>query len=304
MKQKQRDIIQIISGILLIGILVFYYIDMSRMNKELRLIHNSLEDAIADYEDKVKELNKSLNNQNVFFNNMISNLREESQKGEKRLETLIETVESQSSIRLDEIKTELRDINIKSLDFSAIVNEVLESVVSVMTDRGQGSGAFIADNGYIVTNWHVVSGANTIRVLTYGNDIYSAALIGYNSGTDIAVLKIDDDFPYLDFGDSDDVKVGERVIALGNPGGLDFTVTEGIVSAKRQSSSGVDFIQTDVPINPGNSGGPLVDIHSEIIGINNFKIREFEGLGFAIASNVVDGVVNEIISSYKQQQQE
>src|SRR3989338_1683737 len=299
MKQKHKDIILIAFGILLIGILIFYYVDT---NKELRLVHDSLEDAVSDYKSKVTELNTSLNEQNLFLSNMISNLREESQKGEKRLETLIEKVESKSNIQLGEIKSELKDINVKSIDFSAIVQDVLQSVVSIITDKGQGSGAFVADDGYIVTNYHVVAGAGIIRILTYGNKIHNAKLIGYSEGKDIAVLKVEEDYPYLDFGNSDDVKIGEKVIALGNPGGLDFTVTEGIVSAKRKSSSGVDFIQTDVPINPGNSGGPLVNIHSEIIGINEFKVRDFEGIGFAIASNVVKDVVDEIISRYEQQQ--
>ena len=302
MKLKDKKIIIPVLVILLFIILVVYYVNISNMGREIELLQGNLADAVSDYKSKVTELNTSLNEQNVFFTNMISSLRDESKNGEKRLEILIEKVESQSNIQLGEIKSELKDINVKSVDFSAIVQDVLESVVSIMTDKGQGSGAFVANDGYIVTNWHVVSGAGIIRILTYGNKIHNAKLIGYSEGKDIAVLKIEEDYPYLNFGDSNDIKIGEKVIALGNPGGLDFTVTEGIVSAKRKSSSGIDFIQTDVPINPGNSGGPLVNIHSEIIGINEFKVRDFEGLGFAIASNVVKDVVDEIISRYEQQQ--
>ena len=98
------------------------------------------------------------------------------------------------------------------------------------------------------------------------------------------------------------MKVGTKVIAAGNPAGLSFTVTEGIVSALRANAdNGLDYIQTDVPINPGNSGGPLINQKGEIIGINNFKYGGFESLGFAIASNEVDSIVNTIIGQYEQQ---
>ena len=101
---------------------------------------------------------------------------------------------------------------------------------------------------------------------------------------------------------ADEVKVGTKVIAAGNPAGLSFTVTEGIVSALRANAdNGLDYIQTDVPINPGNSGGPLINQKGEIIGINNFKYGGFESLGFAIASNEVDSIVNTLIGQYEQQ---
>jgi len=161
----------------------------------------------------------------------------------------------------------------------------------------------IDSSGFIVTNHHVIEGANIIRILAYDGTVYDAQLIGVNTLVDIAVLKVDADLERLRFGDSDDVKVGERVIALGNPIGLSFTVTEGIVSAtKRKGPNNLDiYIQTDVPINPGNSGGPLVNAQSRIIGINNFKIGGFEGLGFAIESNVVEEVADDIIAQYKNQ---
>ena len=129
--------------------------------------------------------------------------------------------------------------------------------------------------------------------------------MGYDSSADIAVLKINaPDLASLGFGNSDDVKVGEKVIAAGNPAGLAFTVTEGIVSATRTDTNGIKYIQTDVPINPGNSGGPLINVKAEVIGINNFKIGGFEGLGFAIASNDVSNVVNKIINDYETSQKQ
>ena len=107
----------------------------------------------------------------------------------------------------------------------------------------------------------------------------------------------------MKFENSDNVKVGEKVIALGNPAGLSFTVTEGIVSAvhRKGPNNLAIYLQTDVPINPGNSGGPLVDANSKIIGLNNFKVGGFESLGFAIESNTVSEVAGKIIETYKQQ---
>jgi len=235
-----------------------------------------------------------LNAQVDLLENLLQTAQKENQEKITGLSVSIDKVEKDSNLKLDELKQEVNNINIQSADFSAIVDDVLVSVVSVATNNGQGSGAIISADGYIVTNNHVVEGAAQIKVLAYKGDIYDANLIGSNKDSDIAVLKIDGNFKALDFGDSNDIRVGEKVIALGNPGGLDFTVTEGIVSAIRQAN-GITYIQTDVPINPGNSGGPLVNKKGEIIGINNFKIRDFEGLGFAIASNIVKDSVDQII---------
>ena len=137
----------------------------------------------------------------------------------------------------------------------------------------------------------------------YSGKTYNVNILaGYDNNADIAVLKIDaSDLRALKFGDSDEVKVGEKVIAAGNPAGLSFTVTEGIVSAFRTFNN-VNYIQTDVPINPGNSGGPLINTKGEIIGINNFKVGGFEGLGFAISSSNVRSVVNKIIDEYEAKQ--
>ncbi len=218
---------------------------------------------------------------------------------------MIDEIEKQSDIQLKEIKDELKTIQVKSKDFSAIIDDVLQSVVSIGTDRGQGSGVVVDDRGFIVTNFHVIDDASIIRILTYENDVYDANLIDYNEVMDLAVIKVEASLENLRFDDSDDVKVGERVIALGNPAGLSFTVTEGIVSAlNRKGPNNLDiYLQTDVPINPGNSGGPLVNANSRIIGINNFKIGGFEGLGFAIESNSVKETVEEIIDTYIQEQE-
>ncbi len=183
-----------------------------------------------------------------------------------------------------------------SSDFSGIIENVIESVVSIRTDVSQGSGFIITEDGYIVTNVHVLSGGHYIKALTYNSGLKDADLIGYNSDKDIALLKISWGDDYLEFGDSDDVRVGEKVIALGNPHGLSFSVTEGIVSAINRIGLNdfQGYIQTDVPLNPGNSGGPLINNKGKVIGINNFKIGSAEGLGFALESNHIINIINEI----------
>jgi len=126
-----------------------------------------------------------------------------------------------------------------------------------------------------------------------------AEVIGFNWISDVAVIKIEGKHPYLELADSDNLKPGSKVIAIGNPLGLSFTVTEGIVSAVKRvgPNSKAEYIQTDVSLNPGNSGGPLIDVNGKVVGINNFKIGEAENLGFALESNALKNYVNEIVNS-------
>ena len=186
---------------------------------------------------------------------------------------------------------------------------VYDYEASVISDpMSQGSGVIIDDKGYIVTNSHVVNNSkkNSIKIVLNTNEELSGKVIGYDTRTDIAVIKCDKTgLPCATLGDSEQVKVGESVLALGNPLGLDFasTLTRGIVSAVNRSKAGsanslVKYIQTDAAINPGNSGGPLINMYSQVIGINSLKIGAagLEGMGFAIPSNVVKDVVSDIIS--------
>src|SRR3989344_8925405 len=255
----------------------------------------------------VQSIQRDISNLSSQANSIDTSLKNFKKQNEQEIQTLgglIEQIEQQSDIKLNELKEDLNSIRISSADFSAIVDDVLQSVVSVKatTAQGtsQGSGAIIDSKGYIVTNVHVVSGASSIRVATYSGKTYDVTeIIGYDSNADIAVMKVDaPSLKALGFGDSDALKVGEKVIAAGNPAGLSFTVTEGIVSAFRTYNS-IDYVQIDVPINPGNSGGPLINVKGEIVGINNFKVGEFESLGFAIASNEVSRISNNIIANYE-----
>lgn len=209
-----------------------------------------------------------------------------------------------SSSQITNLKEDLSNIQVQSKDFSSIINDILPTVVSIITDFSQGSGTIISKDGYIVTNYHVIEDARVIRVLTFDNSVYKADVIGVSKEGDIAMIKINEkNLNYLEFGDSDEVRIGEKVIALGNPAGLSFSVTEGIISAtNRIGPNGLKaYIQTDVPINPGNSGGPLVNIKKEIMGINNFKIGGFESLGFAIDSNHVKEIVDKIFAELEKQ---
>jgi serine protease Do len=176
-------------------------------------------------------------------------------------------------------------------------------------ERSLGSGVIVNKNGFILTNDHVIDQASKIQVAIDGDpNHYNAHVIGTDKDTDIAVIKIDanHDLPVAKLGNSDGVQVGDWVLAFGSPFGLNSTVTAGIISAKDRSMNGdrqfQRFIQTDAAINPGNSGGPLVNMAGEVIGINTAIYtggRGFEGVGFAMPSNVVIGVYNQLITNGK-----
>lgn len=165
--------------------------------------------------------------------------------------------------------------------------------------RSLGSGFIIDKEGYIVTNNHVVENADKIKVKLNNGKEFDAEIVGRDSNTDIALIKIKlwRNLPVAKIGDSDTLKVGQWVVAIGSPFGLEHTVTAGIVSAKgRVIGSGPydDFIQTDASINPGNSGGPLINMDGEVVGINTAIIAGGQGIGFAIPINLAKRIVNQL----------
>ena len=175
-----------------------------------------------------------------------------------------------------------------------------------MPMMGTGSGVIINPQGYIVTNNHVIDQADEIEVTLHDNGTYKATVVGVDPTTDLALLKIDaDGLNALSFVNSDDVKVGEWVLAIGNPFSLNSTVTAGIVSAKarnininREELAVESFIQTDAAINPGNSGGALVNLNGDLIGINTAiasRTGSYSGYGFAVPSNIVSKVVEDLL---------
>ncbi len=170
---------------------------------------------------------------------------------------------------------------------------------------GAGSGVIITEDGYIVTNYHVIAGAAEVQITLNNNQTYTAEVIGSDPKSDIALIKIDADkkLKYIPFGDSNNAKIGEWVLAVGNPFNLTSTVTAGIVSAKSRDLNEYDanpqsFIQTDAAINPGNSGGALVNIKGELIGINTAitsQTGSYVGYAFAVPSNNAKKIVDDLI---------
>jgi len=221
------------------------------------------------------------------------------------------------------VESKLPGLAVLDREFTTLVRSVVPSVVSInaipakavdpqanflrqllnMGPGGKpetqlGSGAIISPDGYIVTNWHVVSKAAALEVYLNDGRPVSAKFVGADPASDVAVLKVDaGDLKPLTFGNSDAVEVGQMVFAVGNPFGLSESVTQGIISAKgRRTSTEAtnEFLQTDTPINPGNSGGPLVDIKGQLIGLNNSVLVQTDGIGFAVPSNTVRRVFENI----------
>jgi len=170
--------------------------------------------------------------------------------------------------------------------------------------RGEGSGVIVDKEGYVLTNNHVIEGADRVKVRLNDGREFIATVKGRDTRTDLAVLHIKaKDLPVATLGDSDKLEVGEWAIAIGNPFGLEHTVTVGVISAKGRSGLGTgtyeDFIQTDASINPGNSGGPLINIDGEVIGINVMIIWPGQGIGFAIPINMAKQILSDLIKEGK-----
>lgn len=199
-------------------------------------------------------------------------------------------------------------VHVKNVSVRTVYNPILEYFYGSRGGQqqeqvGTGSGVIISEDGYIVTNNHVIKDATELEVTLNNNKSYKAKLIGTDSKMDIALLKIDADekLPYSAFADSDAVKVGEWVLAVGNPYNLNSTVTAGIVSAKARNldTRGIQsFIQTDAAVNPGNSGGALVNTRGELIGINTMissPTGSYAGYSFAVPSNITRKIIEDLM---------
>ena len=244
---------------------------------------------------------------------------------ERNVPEKIQTVQTNYSATYDGHSTA---IGAASIDFTVAAEKSLNAVVHVKNTAirtqtnpldiffgsgngirkfeqvGTGSGVIISSDGYIVTNNHVIDSANEIEITLNNKKKYNAKLIGTDKDNDVALLKIDAemDLPYVPFADSDAIKVGEWVLAVGNPYNLTSTVTAGIVSAKGrdlEGNSAIDsFIQTDAAVNPGNSGGALVNTRGELVGINtaiSSKTGSFVGYSFAVPSNIVKKIIDDLL---------
>jgi serine protease Do len=199
-------------------------------------------------------------------------------------------------------KTDIYFMGAKDLPLQAVrdlANVLGEAVVQVRTPAGLGSGFILDQDGYLITNFHVIEGETQISVEVYqqkpdGLDrktYKQVRIVAIDKFADLALLQIEDKdapkFPHVSLGDSEELGVGERLFAIGSPMGLERTVTEGILSTKTREIEGTLYLQTTAQINPGNSGGPLFDMAGNVVGVTNMKITFGEGLGFAIPVTAV-----------------
>ncbi len=264
--------ITIILQIITIASVAYLVVNMISVKNDIELTINSTK---TDLEQQITD-NQVTNQQQI-----------------QELTTNLMSTKTSLSNQISEIKADT------SSDFSGVIQDVIKGVVSVGTDISQGSGFIISKDGYVITNAHVLSGGKYAKVLTYESDSWRPAeLIGYDSDIDMAILKIQGNYNYLEFDNSDDVQIGEKAIALGNPLGLSFSVSEGIISAVNRLGPNNQpiYFQIDVPLNRGNSGGPLVNKRGKVIGVNNFKLQNAENLGFALESNYAKEAINKIFA--------
>lgn len=288
-----------------------YHSQITSLRQDLDTVQNALLLELDAKQQQIDALDASLQNLDADLKTLDKNVIDISDELNLQIRQLSETSEQFGSqlqqleyttglyeVQIGKLDQQLSDLVVESESFSTVIPWVIDSVVSIAADTGQGSGAIISSEGLVVTNYHVIQGATRASVMTYDGNTHRIGLIGYNIKNDLAVLKIisNETFHYFKFGDSDTLKTGQKVVALGNPAGLSFTATEGIISSpSRVASDGLSYIQTDVSLNVGNSGGPLINSKGELIGIVDFKVSGYEGLGFAIPGNRAKGVIEGII---------
>jgi S1-C subfamily serine protease len=222
------------------------------------------------------------------FKTLENTINHETGKIRLDLESQLDDVSSTFTEKNAELDSKITSLNVQSSDFSSIIDDIIKGVVSIKTNSGKGSGTIIDKEGYIITNKHVIEDASAIFVTDYQGIHYPVHIVSVATNLDLAIVKIESNntFTALKFASDNDIKVGSKVIAVGNPLGLSFTVTEGIISSRSRIIDSQTYIQTDVSINPGNSGGPLINSEKRIIGINTLKIGNAEGIGFAIPSYI------------------
>jgi len=274
------------------------------LKEQLSTTQKELDNEINTLETKVTTENQKLEQQ---ITGSITTVQEKIDQTRQQQQNEINNLGNkvaESTEKLSTFEEQLKNVNIKNKDFTMIIKDILKTVVTIKTDKAVGSGVIIDDSGYLVTNYHVLDGASQAALRTYDNKLYPVQVIGAEKNADIAVIKINPTLPLKALGfERTKINIGDKVIAVGNPAGLEFSVTEGIISAtERINNNGIKYIQTDVPINPGNSGGPLVNIYGKIVGINTMKKSDMEGIGFAVHAAVVEDIAEHIIQEYEKQQ--
>ncbi len=212
------------------------------------------------------------------------------------------------SQKVTPVVVNIRAERVRSMDrvsplFEEFFGELFRGQRPEQRERSLGSGFLLSADGYILTNEHVVSGAEQIKVRLTDQRVFPGRVIGVDPKTDVAVIKIEADgpLPVAVLGDSDQLKVGQWALAIGNPFGLDSTLTVGVISATGRTDVGIEdyenFVQTDASINPGNSGGPLLNIYGEVVGVNTAIVASGQGIGFAIPINLARLIADQLIST-------
>ena len=209
---------------------------------------------------------------------------------------------SEKPVSINVNQTSSNNNIIERNSYNYIYKNVKDSVVTIRTDKGRGSGVIVTENGHVVTNEHVIKGAKEVSIITSDNKIHSAKIVGVDSITDIALLKSGYIGKAISFSDSSVVKIGDVVLAIGNPFGVGQTLTKGIIS--RTNSGHItanpldEFLQSDAAINPGNSGGAMVNVNGSLVGINTMNLSiggGSDGIGLAVPSNLVRNITEQII---------
>ncbi len=291
MKKEMK--VHIIYGVILLVVAagLFGYFQM-----QINTTQDLLQSSVNALSEDIKDLQSNLSTVDKDVKVLSGDLSEKTTEIASLNKDLLQ-VKTDSKEQLGELEDKVRTLKSANQDFSEVIEEVIPAVVSINTNIGSGSGFFVRTNGYIVTNYHVIDGATAASVTDSNGKNYAVRIVGFAKKADIAVLHINETgFKKLNFANSDGVKVGEKAIAVGSPSGLDYTVTQGIVSAVNREVNGNTYVQIDVAINPGNSGGPLINIDGEAIGMNTLKISGTEGLGFSLEADYVKGIVDDIIS--------
>ena len=271
-----------------------YQTKLDGLEQSLGLKDQQLQDRLEEVDKTSKaELSKVEQKMLANFKTLETSINDKTSEVKLDLETQLEGVSTKFEEKSSELEGKISSLDVESSDFSAIIDDVLESVVSVRTNKGSGSGVFVTSD-LIITNRHVLEEASSVYVVDYNGNWSNAKIIATAENVDLAALRIisEKEYSYLRMADQSDTKVGEKIIAVGNPLGLSFTVTEGIISSLNRVVDGQIYLQTDVPINPGNSGGPLINSEKKVVGINTFKLTNSEGLGFAVPSNVVQEFID------------
>ena len=283
-----------------------YYDTVKERNALRDALKGEIDASISDYTVKISELkeaDKSARGDISAINEELGIVKEQSKSQEQKLAESSKEGE-QLGAKVEGIDKAIEGLDDLNTDFASIVKDVIDTTVTIQTNIGHGSGVIVTDDGYVLSNYHVLVGAQSGLIATYNKGNFPFRIVEYSQTKDLVVLQILDSpesFDYLPLGNSDNVDVGDKVIAIGSPGGYSSTVTQGIISSTTRRGEYVNYLQSDVPISPGNSGGPLINTNSELVGINTWKSAGVgvEGIGFAITSNDIQDFAEPIIKRAK-----